>query len=763
MPPSIQPGVLDRLARFILASTLLLAPLAHSGTFADPFALPKWIVMTTAALLLAGTAIASHLFEDGASRIGSLPLWFAAAFVVCAALAVVPSLNRGLALGGLLEIAAGAGLFWGVTRFVRGLPAIARLLAAILIAAAVVALGSIVQVFFQGFHLSPWGISILPPSKGGSTLGDAGLAAQFLIVTLPAGIGAAALCSGGRRVACGALLGVVVSALLFAGRPEAWVVAAATLCLLAALRILQVAWRGGQWSELAPGLGGDSLRAFIAAAIVVLAVVALSRWSFLYPTGKPAEPLEGVSLLTPTSGDAALDRAAAIPGTFALVGRHPFGVGPGNWRHAFLEVAWTRAKSSPFTLSHQAVHAGNDFVETTAETGVLGGVVFAVMIVILMVQSGLVAVRAPAGWAAAGYAMLGVLAALCLEAFFGAPFQEPVPSLVLWVTAGLIQVTLLETPVVGGVLGRLLSRETSFLPLALRSRRTGFVLAAVWVAASGALALYLWDRVLASRWALSGQAAFYGGRYEEALLAFGQPASRRSPEHLPRLLAGNAYLRLGFHDFAAKEFGEALARSPHFLAAYLGRAAARQSQGRYDLAEEDLKSALQIWPDNADTYIALGRLDTTRGRLDAALKDYEAVLRINRELAEPFFRMGEIFMRRGELDDAIEAFRICGIKSPLYPKLQLTLGDAFFRKGLHEMALRTYQAAVGTDEKSVDARLRVAGAHHALDQFCEAQDALEAARDLETDTERRGAILDLLKTEETACQKQKSGSPKGRR
>src|SRR5881397_3986685 len=75
MPQSIHPGTLDRLAIFILAATLFLTPLVHGSTLSDPFALPKWIVMIAAAILLAGTAIASHLTEDGSARLVSPALW----------------------------------------------------------------------------------------------------------------------------------------------------------------------------------------------------------------------------------------------------------------------------------------------------------------------------------------------------------------------------------------------------------------------------------------------------------------------------------------------------------------------------------------------------------------------------------------------------------------------------------------------------------------------------------------------------------------
>src|SRR3989338_4760432 len=129
-------------------------------------------------------------------------------------------------------------------------------------------------------------------------------------------------------------------------------------------------------------------------------------------------------------------------------------------------------------------------------------------------------------------------------------------------------------------------------------------------------------------------------------------------------------------------------------------------------------------------------------------------MQINPGLADTYFRMGEIFLRRNQVDEAIEAFRVCGMKNPKYPRMHLRLGDSFFQNGLQEMALRYYQAAAGIDDKSVEVRLRIANTFHALGQPCEAREALEAARDLETDTARRETILDLIKKTDADCRKQ---------
>src|SRR5262249_50374479 len=132
------------------------------------------------------------------------------------------------------------------------------------------------------------------------------------------------------------------------------------------------------------------------------------------------------------------------------------------------------------------------------------------------------------------------------------------------------------------------------------------------VIAAGA-GILVFDRARGSMQTLLGQGAFYAGRYETAALALGQPSARRSPDHLATVLAGSSYLRLGRYDLAAREFDRALRRSPYFVSAYLGRAAAREAQGRWDLADADYQQALKIWPNNGEIVLAQANLNATRG------------------------------------------------------------------------------------------------------------------------------------------------------
>src|SRR5882762_8153103 len=410
----VSASLIDRVGTWILATALFAVPLAYSSNLADPFAFVKRSLMLAAALALWGLVLVPG--GDDRSRRVSPARTLALLLLVCAAVACCVAVNRGLALWGLLDLSVGFGLFLGTARFAREARDVSLLFRATLMSAALVGLGSLLQVFVPAAS-GGWLSVLLPPSRGGSTVGDPALAVQFLILGLPIGIGAAALSSDVWRQVCGGLLGIVAASLIFIGRPEGWAAGGLALGLVIIARVAQVSGRGSRLSELLPDPGGASTRAFLITGIVVVSAVSLARLTILYPSLKPVEPLSGTSLLSPTTGNPTADRAAAIPGTLALIKHHPLGVGPADFRHAFLEVAWTEIPHSPFSLTHQAVHAGNAFLEMAAETGLVGGLAFALLVLVVLIQAFLATALAAPPWNGAAGAALAAAGTLAGVAF----------------------------------------------------------------------------------------------------------------------------------------------------------------------------------------------------------------------------------------------------------------------------------------------------------------------------------------------------------
>ena len=506
-------GTSDRFAAWVLAGVSFVVPLLYCSRLAEPFALPKRVAILAAAIALGVLATLRPSVRDG-GRVSAPALWPAALFLAAAAIACCRAANLGLALWGLLDLATGVLVLAGMTRLVRDVADVRLVLRSYLVAAALAGLASLLQIFLSGTQGS-WLAAVLPPNRGGSTLGDPALAAQCLILSLPIGVGAAALSSGRWRLACGGLLGVVAAALLFIGRPEGWIGAFGALAVIALARIAQAAGHGRRWSDLVPELSGDGLRAFLVGGLVFLVIVALSRFAALYPGGRPVTPLAGVSLLSPSTGDPGADRTAAIAGSLSLLRRHPLGVGPGCWRHAFLEVAWQNPGASPFTLSHQAVHPGNSFLEMAAETGLLGGSIFLLLVLLVLAQSFLATWRAVPPWDAAGSAALGAIGAVVIMSFFGAPLHEPAPSLVLWIAAGVAQASSARLQGAPGFLRFICPRDLPGAPRVPFTGRAAQVVGVAWLAALTALGFLVWDRTRASMLSLEGQGAFYSGQYEQ--------------------------------------------------------------------------------------------------------------------------------------------------------------------------------------------------------------------------------------------------------
>jgi tetratricopeptide (TPR) repeat protein len=728
-------------ARVLLVLLLLFLPLVHSGSIADPFGLPKEALLheSAALLLLFGLLGAGR----GAARSSRPQALLAAVLVLLAAagVATLVSANPRLAAESWLNLASLAIVAAAVARFVRT-PGDALLVqGAALAGACLAALVALAQIFSPGFNWAIGTISIIPPSPGGGTLGDPGLVAQFVLVAVPLGLGAAALASGIARLVCAAGLGILASLLLYAGRPEGWLVAIWIVVLLAAIRLARATCAGSGWIDLTPDLGGGAVRGLLVIATVVILAVAVGRLP--RPGGQPVAPLSSVGLLAPTTGDVDKDRRAGTEGSTALVRRHPLGVGPGYFRHAFLEVAWTEVKESPFTLAHQAVHAGNSWLEAFAEDGLAGGLALVAVLLLLLLQAARSALRDPGPWGTAGATAGGTILAAGVVALYGSPFQEVTPALLIALASGLC-VAAARGARHAASAGDESTSGRAPLPVRLLALVLGIG------CAGGGLALAA-SRYEASHLTLLGQALSGSEDFRGAQRVLSQPAALRSPEHLPHVLLGQAALRNGAFADASAAFADALRCSPWFLAAHLGRAAAEEALGHYDKAADDLLRARRLWPQSYDVTMAQGRLDVRRGRLEQALGEFEDASKIDASLGDAWFALGELYARREDWDRAIESFHMCLQKNPRYPHINFKLGDAYEHRGMMEMAIGHMQREALFDERNPEPRLRMANLFHLQGQECEARQALEAARDLETDPQRRQVILDLIGRTDVLC------------
>jgi tetratricopeptide (TPR) repeat protein len=736
-------------ARLILAAVLLLLPLVHSSGLSDPFDLPKEALVCGAALLLLVCLVADAArrgagFLPRAGR--TLP---AAALVLlgAAGIAAARSASPGLAASALLTLAALLILAASVPLAAPRPRDALLLLVAAVTGMALAAIASLAQIFRPGFNLAIGDLSLVPPAPAGGTLGDPGLLAQALLVALPLGVGAAALLSGPLRLALGGAIGLFAAALLYGGRPEGWIGAGGVVAVLLITRIVRAVRLEDPWTDLVPEPGGPTVRAILAAGAVVALALAAARLPGMGTGTVPPAPLTQVGLLAPTTGDVEIDRAAGTRGSLALIGRHPLGTGPGTWRHAVLEVAWTAVPSSPFTLSHQAVHAGQSWIEAGAELGLVAGAALVLLLAILLARAVRTFRRDRDGWGTIAATAFATILAAGFVACLGSPFQEVAPAGLVAFACGLALAAYRQA--VGADPGDAIASG----PERLAARAAGV---AVLVGFGAGCALLLPARVAAARLTLAAQGRLAAGDARSAVQILSLPAARAAADHLPHALRGQAALRIGAYQEASDAFGDTLRRSPSYVSAYLGRAAAEEMLGHYDRAAEDLDAALVIWPGSYDILMARGRLNARRGRPEQAVADYQEAGKAGPKAGDPWFALGEILLRRGDTDRAIEAFHLCLQKNPRFPHINLSLAAAYEKRGMNDMALAHLQREASIDDRAVEPRLRLANLFHAEGRDCDARDALMVARDLETDPERRATILGLIDRMEPRCRQEKN-------
>ena len=112
---------------------------------------------------------------------------------------------------------------------------------------------------------------------------------------------------------------------------------------------------------------------------------------------------------------------------------------------------------------------------------------------------------------------------------------------------------------------------------------------------------------------------------------------RTGVEQIPgdiNVRAGNYRLEDGFYDEAAKEFSEALQKTPDHVMARLGLATTYMQTGRDTDALQELNLVIELKPDLAAAFANRGILYDRSGEYEKALADYRKALELDPDILE---------------------------------------------------------------------------------------------------------------------------------
>ena len=165
---------------------------------------------------------------------------------------------------------------------------------------------------------------------------------------------------------------------------------------------------------------------------------------------------------------------------------------------------------------------------------------------------------------------------------------------------------------------------------------------------------------------------------------------------------GNAYMAMGQHDAAIKDFGKVVELNPRDAKSYDGRGNVYSAAGRYDEAIRDFDKAIKLKPDLADAYNGRGTVYGNKGYLDAAIEDFGRAIGLDSGFAEAYYNRGNAYSAKGQIDAAIKDYdKAIGLR-PEYADAYNHRGGAYDSKGQVDAAIKDYDQVIGLRPGSAD-------------------------------------------------------------
>ncbi|HEU5179682.1 MAG TPA: tetratricopeptide repeat protein [Candidatus Polarisedimenticolia bacterium] len=709
--------------RWPLAFVSLLLPFVIFPIALDPFQLPKQALVDVGAVAVLGVWLASVLRSNRVrlrSAGAALPLLF---FLFFALLSIFQAPYKADALTAARD-AAYAILVFFLTA--SALPPEDRLVPRCLSIGALVTAGLGLSQILMG-PITTW----LPSNMGGVLVGDVSTAALFTALAFPVVLMLAETSSGVARWLWWLGAGASAAYVVLARSRGAWAALAFAALAYAALRALR-----------SIRMGAPSPRRPLAAPVlaVVLAAVAIA-WgtkgtgiviSSSPPSFKMSE-LQGWKLGFETWRV-----------TSGLALSHPLGIGAGNWREGFANVAGNTHPRTGFTAARIPTQAGNEYLQIGAELGGVG-LLLLLWAGIALLRSGLARARGGAALPAAGVAGLAGLAA---SAMLANPLREQ-PT--LW------SAVLLAAFAAAGPRDPATGRSERTLDWTFEPRRRkalGAAASVVFVLLAGLTVLRVSRMLLAGVDLKSGQAACARGDFEHgipALLRAGQADAASQQAHS---LATQCALRAGRTELAEKEVRTLIKLNGHDASSLYLLASVLKEKGNLIEAIAACEKAKEIYPQDERINLLLGDLRKVTGDTIRASQAYADAINGNPSSVEAFLRTGDNLMARGQIFTAVSAYAKAANLDPFSAEAVEKLGGAHMKAGDYDSAVMIYQSLLSITPDDPSAYLSLAGALAGLLRHCEAVPLMEKARSLEKNPARVEALSRFIEETSAKCKSQ---------
>lgn len=503
-----------------------------------------------------------------------------------------------------------------------------------------------------------------------SVFGNKNMAAEYVLLWLPIGVYAMLSWSTPARRAAGAFaLGITSAFVFLTGTRAAYVGAAVAVACLAA----------GVFALLR-GAAPDLRRRLLLGLVGVL-VSWVSVWVSIHAIHAGMAPEKRRYAFGDANSAMTLStfssnwRLVVWTNTLAMIKDNPvIGVGLGNWRFHYPRYHRRIAVDTDFNSHVQADTPHNDWVQTFAETGLVG--VAALIVAVLAL------VLAFVGWFAADRAEEDRLAVLCIlvscvalgvDAVFSFPIAKAAPTFTLLVLVGAAEGLAGARRVfeLRGPASAACAQGAATLALGVVVGQTAWLYGDYHFKVG--LILYNEGRVLEAHESLAqayrfrpfdpALGVFHGGITQELgktdeALAINLRARRQHPNFTNVLnQLGNIYWKKGMQKEAEQAYQEVLAIHPDFPEALRNLGSLYIATGRIEEARPMLERLVEREPHDPVNQLDLGEVYRALKKRERSRETLEKLLRRWPDQPRALMALGHLSREEKRFDDAERLYR----------------------------------------------------------------------------------------------------------
>lgn len=636
---------INRIMMAIMLILVIGTPLLYARFIYNPWFISIMKMTFIQVLVIIGASL--YLLTEGRYRLVKSGLNYPiVAYIIACSISLFSSVDIYISLYSLFSIILLAGLYILVPNVVRERKQIRKIMVSLIFVSGLISIYSIVQYF---------GIDLLNLKVVGSgyisgPFENRNVLASFLVFVMPVSAGFLfEKISKKLKIMIGLVMIITLIALIYTRTRGAWVGFMGAMAFFAGAKLIA---EGGMKKIFNNVFSKKSL---IIIFLMVICLGLLIRYDYRKGGSFTKKFLSIADLKDP----ATMHRFVMWRTGIDIIKEHPLlGTGMGTFEkiHPKYQSKYLRTeKYGRFEGLSRFIH--NDYLEITANTGILGLGTFLWLIVTLY-WTGLKRLKQISE---SKYSpnlliiILSSLTAVLIHSFFHYSFYLPATSMLFWLWLGLLNT---DGPKVE-------KTKENIRPSIIRQGAIVVItiLLLVWVTKPFIASLYF-DR-----------AGYYhmSGHYDKAIAMYKKskklnPGDEKALDNL-----GNVYRDIGLYGEALKEYERALEINPYSVEAHNNLGILYVNRGLYDEAIEEYMLAIEINPNLAGVHNNLGNTYRKKGLYDKALREYHEAVNLDPRFVDAYNNLGVTLAEMGELREAVRQFRKALEVNPNYERARSNL------------------------------------------------------------------------------------------